>query len=136
MFDLRSMVLPGTDAVVEKILDESDTVAYYGFETLGQLIATPAFVAMMIKASTAVIEGRLPEGFESVGRFLEFNHDAPTCLGMTLRVKATLQSIDGDRLTFDIIASDNHGIVGHGKHVRTVVSREKLIERANERCLS
>ena len=134
MFDLRSVLTPGADAVVEKILDESDTAAYYGTGTLGRLIATPAYVAMMIKASVNAIEDRLPIGFTSVGRSLELSHDAPTCLGMTLRVKATLKEIQGDHLIFDIVASDNYGEVGHGKHIRSVVSREHLIERAHQRC--
>jgi fluoroacetyl-CoA thioesterase len=135
MFDLRSVLTPGADAVVEKILDESDTAAYYGTGTLGRLIATPAYVAMMIKAAVNAIEDRLPIGFVSVGRSLELSHDAPTCYGMTLRVKATLEDIKDDRLIFDIVACDNHGVVGHGKHVRTVVSREHLIERAHKRCM-
>jgi predicted thioesterase len=134
MFDLRSVVLPGASATVEKMLDESDTATYYGTGTLGKLIATPAYVALMIKAAVNAVEDRLPEGFVSVGRTLEFSHDAPTCLGMTLRVKATLIEIDGDRLNFEIIASDNYGTIGHGKHQRAVVSRDKLIERSHERC--
>ena len=135
MFDLRSVLTPGADAVVEKMLDESDTAAYYGTGTLGRLIATPAFVALMIKASVNAIEHFLPEGFVSVGRSLEITHEAPTCLGMSLRVKATLKEIKDEQLIFDIVACDEQGVVGHGKHVRTVVSREHLIERANKRCM-
>lgn len=134
MFDLQSVLIPGADSVVEKILDEADTAAYYGTGSLGRLIATPAYVAMMIKAAVDAIEHRLPVGFVSVGRSLELSHDAPTCMGMTLRVKATLKEIVDDRLIFDIVACDEKGVVGHGKHVRSVVSREHLIERAHDRC--
>jgi len=134
VFDLRSVLTPGADSVVEKILDEADTAAYYGTGTLGRLIATPAYVAMMIKASVNAIEHRLPVGFVSVGRSLELSHDAPTCMGMTLRVKSTLKEISGDHLIFEIVACDEKGVVGHGKHVRSIVSREHLIDKAHSRC--
>lgn len=134
MFDVRSVLLPGTKAVAEKVLDATDTSAYYGSGRLSHLVATPSFVALVIKAAVNAVEDRLPEGFVTVGRSMEFVHDAPTCLGMSLRVKATLKEIDGERLLFDIVACDNYGEVGYGTHERVVVSLEKLLDRAGQRC--
>lgn len=133
MFDLRSVFLPGMNHTVQKLLSESDTAAHYGSSSLAQLIATPAFVALMIDASLAVVESRLPAGFVSVGTSFNLTHDAPTCLGMTLRVKSTLVEIKGEHLVFDIVASDEYGSVGHGRHERTVVNRAHLFEKARHR---
>jgi len=133
MFDLRSILLPGTSHTVQKLVSESDTATHYGSCSLEQLIATPAFVSLMIDASLATVENRLPEGFVTVGTSFEFTHDAPTCLGMTLRVKSTLREIKGETLIFDIVASDDYGDVGRGRHQRAVVNRARLFEKARQR---
>ncbi|VBB07845.1 Hypothetical protein LUCI_3110 [Lucifera butyrica] len=132
-FDLRSILWPGLDATVQKLIDESDTAAHYGSGSLGHLIATPAFVALMINASVNAVEDRLPPGFVTVGRSLEITHEAPTCLGMVLRVKSTLKQIKGDRLFFEIVASDDYSEVGCGTHERAVVQKDRLFRRAEER---
>jgi fluoroacetyl-CoA thioesterase len=133
MFDLRSMLLPGINNTVQKLVDESDTATRYGRGSLGSLIATPAFVSLMIDASIATVENRLPDGFVTVGTSFEFTHDAPTCMGMTLRVKSTLVEINGENLLFEIVASDDYGEVGRGRHQRTVVNREHLFKKAEQR---
>jgi fluoroacetyl-CoA thioesterase len=132
-FHLRSFLLPGMNAVVQKLIDESDTAAHYGVGSLGHLIATPAFVALMIDAAVMAVEDRLPPGIVTVGRAFNFKHDAPTCFGMVLRVKATLKEINGDRLLFDIVASDDYGEIGSGTHERAVVDRTSLFAKADER---
>jgi len=133
MFDLRSTLSLGINTTVQKLVDETDTATRYGRGSLGSLIATPAFVALMIEASIATIEHRLPEGFVTVGTSFEFTHDAPTCVGMTLRVKSTLVEIKGENLIFDIVASDDYSEVGRGRHQRTVVNREHLLKKAEQR---
>lgn len=133
MFDLRSMLLPGINNTVQRLVDESDTATHYGRGSLGNLIATPAFVSLMIDASIATVENRLPDGFVTVGTSFEFTHDAPTCMGMTLRVKSTLVEINGENLLFEIVASDDYGEVGRGRHQRTVVNRKRLFKKAEQR---
>jgi len=133
MFDLRNVLLVGMNHTVQKLVTEADTASQYGRGSLGHLIATPAFVALIIDASIANVEGRLPQGFVTVGTSFNFMHDAPTCMGMTLRVKSTIKVINGESILFDIVASDEYGAVGHGQHQRIVVNREHLFEKATQR---
>lgn len=133
MFDLRNVFSLGMNHTVQKLVNESDTATHYGRGSLGTLIATPAFVSLMIDASIATVENRLPEGYVTVGTSFEFTHDAPTCMGMTLRLKSTLVEVNGDNLIFDIVASDDYGDVGRGRHQRAVVNRQRLFEKADQR---
>ena len=135
VFDVATVLNPGMDFVIERMLNESDTAAHYGSGQLGHLIASPAYVGLMIDAAVKAVEDRLPEGLVTVGRAMEFTHDKPTSLGMILRVKATLKEIVGDRLFFNITACDDCGIIGYGKHERAVVNKKTLFERANNRLL-
>lgn len=136
LIDLQNFLIPGMESVVQKIVEEKDTASHYGSGNLGHLIATPAFVSMIIEASVNAVEHRLPPGLITVGRHMEFTHDKPTCLGMTIRIKSTLKKIDGDKMLFEIAASDNAGVIGFGTHERMVVNREILFEKANNRLLN
>jgi fluoroacetyl-CoA thioesterase len=79
------------------------------------------------------VEGRLPNDYVTVGTSFNFTHDAPTSLGMTLRVKSMISEINGENILFDIIASDDYGTVGRGQHKRAVVNRVRLFEKAAQR---
>lgn len=136
VIDLQNFLITGMNSVVQKIVEEKDTACHFGSSKLGHLIATPAFVSMIIEASVNAVEDRLPPGLVTVGRHMEFTHDKPTCLGMTIRVQSTLKKIDGNRMFFEIAASDNAGEIGYGTHERAVVDREILFERANNRLLN
>ena len=52
---------------------------------------------------------------------------------MTITVKATLETVDGNRLVFRIDANDEIGEIGHGSNERYVVNEAKLWEKAKER---
>lgn len=133
MINLNDYLAPGIEAVVQKVVRDSDTAAHHGSGALACLLATPAYADLIILAAIEAVEKRLPEGFITVGRYLEFTHDAPTGTGMTVSVKARLREIDGNRLFFEIVAFDEVGGIGIGKHERVVVSREQMLQKAKER---
>lgn len=133
MINLQDHLAPGIEAVVQKVVRDSDTAVHHGSGALACLLATPAYADLIILAAIEAVEKHLPEGFITVGRYLEFTHDAPTGTGMTVSVKARLQEIDGNRLLFDIAAFDEVGGIGAGKHERVVVNREQMLRKAKER---
>jgi fluoroacetyl-CoA thioesterase len=124
---------PGLSAVVQKKVEESDTAVNYGSGVLGRLLATPVFVQLIIKASTETVDPLLPDGYVTVGKSMEFSHEAPTSMGMTITVQSTLERVEGNRLFFRIVACDSLGDVGYGKHERIIVSEKVLWEKAQER---
>jgi len=134
-FDPASVLFVGMHFVEERMVNDSDTAAHYGSHQLGHLIASPAYVGLMIDAAVKAVEHRLPEGYVTVGHAMEITHDQPTSLGMCLRIKATLKEIKGEKLLFDIVACDDCGVIGHGKHERVIVNKAKLFEKAHQRLL-
>ena len=132
MLDLEKLITIGQTAVISKKVQRSDTVGNHS-EGLNDLLATPICVDMVIKASVEAVNKQLPEGYITVGQSVAFTHDYPTELGMTVNVKATLKEIHGSHLLFDIVAWDELGDVGHGKHERVVVDREGIRKKAKAR---
>jgi predicted thioesterase len=51
-------------------------------------------------------------------------HLAPTPIGHTVRVKAVLTAVDGNRLTYSIEAFEGDEKIGVAVHKRAVVSKD------------
>lgn len=114
---------------------ESQTVVSSGNTalTLGSgdmaVFATPAMVALMENAAMLAVKDSLPEGSTTVGVEMQTSHVKASALGAKVTASATLVEVDGRRLTFDVKAWDEKGVIGEGRHVRFVVDRERFLSK-------
>ena len=97
------------------------------------VFATPSLVGLMETAAMEALRGRLSDGDTTVGTRIEVSHLAATPLGDEVRAEATLTSVDGRRLTFEIVAHDSSQKIGEGRHERVIVSRERFVARLARR---
>ena len=58
----------GESLTLQKVVTESDTALNYGSGKLEQLFSTPSLVAMMIEASSKLLDVHLPEGYITIGQ--------------------------------------------------------------------
>ena len=133
MIDVSQYLTPGISEILQRTVEKKHTGGGYGGGAMEDLLATPAYVELMIRAAIQAVDHRLPKGYITVGRGMAFSHDAPTGTGMSVSVKATLVEVRGNRLLFDIIASDELGEIGSGKHERVVVNRDDWAKKVKER---
>ena len=69
-------------------------------------------------------------GTTTVGYQVQLAHLAPTPVGGKVTAEATLEAIEGRRLTFRVSVSDARGLVAAGRVTRVVVERDRFLERA------
>lgn len=98
------------------------------------VLATPILVALMEAAAVDCIEQLLPAGQESVGVRIEIEHSAPTPVGMRVTARAELKQIERRTLVFDVEAHDARERVGHGRHVRVLVDRDRFRAKVSAKC--
>ncbi|MDE5561786.1 MAG: thioesterase family protein [Bacteroidaceae bacterium] len=91
------------------------------------VLATPAMVALMENAAMLCVRPVLADGETTVGSQIAVSHLRPTAPGQTVSATATLLSREGRKLVFRVEASDEHGLIGEGEHVRYVVDAEKFM---------
>jgi predicted thioesterase len=123
----------GSSKTIQKVVKESDTALSYGSGKLEKLFATPSLVALMLEACYELVDADLPEGFISVSKSAKVDHIAPTTLGETVTVKVTVIDASKVFIKFKMEAFDEVGIIGYGEHVRAVVQKDGLLERASKR---
>lgn len=108
---------------------ESDTALAFGSGGV-EVLATPRLIALCERASFLAVEDLVPPGHTTVGSGVQFSHLNPTRVGAEVRAEATLEKVEGRRLSFTVSATDDHGLVGAGKVTRVVVETERFLSRA------
>ena len=81
------------------------------------------------KASILATDGRLEEGATTVGQRVQIDHLAPTPVGNRVTAEATLEAVQGRRLTFTVSVNDERGLVAVGRVTRVVVDTQRFLDK-------
>jgi predicted thioesterase len=121
---------PGLAAVISLQVGDGDTaLAHRSGEV--PVLATPRLIALCEEAALRAISGNVPKGHTTVGMRVQFDHLAPTAIGVQVTAEATLERVEGRRLTFTVSASDDRGLVAAGKVTRVMVDVDRFLERTH-----
>jgi predicted thioesterase len=120
---------PGLSASVTLVVEESDTAIALGSGDV-PVLATPRVIALAEEASIEAVADELAPGTTSVGYEVQLAHLAPTAVGSKVTAEATLENVEGRRLTFRVSVTDARGLVAAGRITRVVVVRDRFIERS------
>lgn len=124
LYDIPAGVCGKEELVVTAEL----TAAHYG-SGLVEVFATPAMVALMEKTCLLSVLPHLPEGHGTVGTAVHVSHERATPVGMRVSCTSKLVETDRRRLVFEVVASDETGIIGRGKHERFIINTESFMEK-------
>ena len=93
------------------------------------VFATPALIALLESTALESIESYMPEGYTSVGTEVNLKHLKATPIGMKVRSDTYLKSFEGRKLSFELHAWDDRGLIGIGTHTRVIVEEEGFMEK-------
>lgn len=112
----------------EMTVDERHLAINVGSGDL-EVLGTPIMMTLMENAAMLAVSKELPEGSSTVGSEISSTHIRPTALGQKVRATAVLTAIEGRKLSFDIKAEDDNGVIGEGHHTRFIVDRERFMAK-------
>ena len=115
-----------------QVVTENDTALAVGSGSL-KVLATPKLIALVEKAAADLTEKNLSQELTSVGILVNFEHTAPTPVGMKFFAEVEIIEIDGRKIIFNVTAFDEVGEIGHGRHERFIVNREKFQTKADSK---
>lgn len=120
---------PGLTAKVELLVGDADTAQALGSGDV-PVLATPRVVALAEAATVAATTRSLMPGQTTVGSRVEFDHKAATPVGRRVVAEATLATVDGRVLTFDVVVHDGDVVAAEGRVIRVLVDRRRFVEKA------
>ena len=133
--ELSELIHPGMTREDNFIITMENSAIHLGSGS-SRVLATPWMIAFMERVSHRLLTCCLPEGYSSVGTHLDVRHLAPTPIGTTIRVRAEVLSLDGNRVYFSIEAWDNFEKIGEGTHERVVIEEARFLRRVENKMAS
>ena len=94
------------------------------------VLGTPRLIALAEEAALGAVAESLPAGQTTVGMRVQIDHLAPTNVGSKVAAEATLEKVEGRRLTFTVSVTDHCGLIAAGKVTRVIVETERFLEKA------
>jgi fluoroacetyl-CoA thioesterase len=124
---MKESLHPGLSKTARFQIDRDRTIDFMGDE--GRVYSTPYLVRDIELTCRNRLLDHCDAGGDSVGTDVNIKHLAPTLLGMTVEIKATIAAVDGRKVAFDVLASDGIDQICTGTHGRFVVDVKKTVER-------
>jgi predicted thioesterase len=124
---MKDSLQPGVSKVRRIVVDSDRTISFMGEQ--GRVYATPELCRDIEYTCREALLEHLQAGEDSVGLEIMVRHKAPTLPGMAVEITATVTAIEGRKISFDVVATDELEPIGEGKHVRFIVDKEKTYER-------
>lgn len=118
----------GVSGKEEQIVTPELTAAHYG-SGLVEVFATPAMVALMEKTCLVSVLPHLPEDHGTVGTAVHVSHERAIPVGMRVWCESKLVEIDRRRLVFEVVAHDETGVIGQGRHERFIINTSTFMEK-------
>ncbi len=122
----------GLKGIVQEYVTDNNTAESVGSGGL-KVFATPAMIALMEKASFIAIDECLDEGATSVGTMVNIEHVSATPVGALVTVESVVTAVEGRKISFEVTATDNAGLIGKGTHERFVVDAERFMSKTNSK---
>jgi fluoroacetyl-CoA thioesterase len=98
---------------------------------LPDVLATPVMIMVMENAALNAIRPFLDPGESAVGTRVDIRHLAATPAGRRVTGEAEVVRVDGRRIEFKVMASDEAEEIGTGTHERMVVDLARISQRLN-----
>jgi fluoroacetyl-CoA thioesterase len=118
--DSHSYLVTAANTVPHLAMDRST------FDDIPEVLATAYMAVMMEGACTKVLRPHLDAGEGSLGVHLNVSHVAATVPGQTVTVTATIEKVEGRKITFRVVAHDGLDRIGEGTHTRAIVPWDRF----------
>ena len=104
------------------------------------VLATPMMMALMENAAMLAVKDELPDGFTTVGGYIESSHLKPSKIGDVVKATAEVTKVDGKNIEFKVSAYSGERqqvgdgmsgmtLLGEGTHLRFIVDKIKFMSR-------
>lgn len=108
------------------VVTDGNTAEHVGSGDLA-VFATPAMAALMENAAMLAVAPALEKGQTTVGSEISISHIKPTGIGSKVSATAVLAAVEGRKLSFNVAARDEDGMIGEGTHIRFIVDSERFM---------
>ena len=91
------------------------------------VFSTPAMIGLMERTCVDLTEPYLNPDEQTVGIHVDVRHRAPTKIGQSISVTATLLEVKENKILYSVSATNDQGVkIGDGMHRRAVINTNRF----------
>ncbi len=129
------MTIPlGANREENLTVTEDVAIRFLGLDA-ARVLSTPHLIGFLEMTSRNLIKGLLGDGEDSVGTLVNLRHLAATPIGMRVRLRSEILSVEGQRVMCRVEAWDDREKTAEGTHERFVVDVARFAERARAKSM-
>ena len=102
---------------------------FAGFQDMPPVFATAFLVGFVEDTCVAALKPHLAQGQKSVGTHVNISHSAATPIGMTASCEVELVEVEGRKLKFKVLCTDERATIGEGYHDRVLIDLERFLAK-------
>ena len=121
----------GREETIEIIVTE-DMFAVFEGDIVHPVYSTVAMTYHMEWVSRKIILPFLEDHEEGMGASVQLKHIAPSPLGSTVTLTATLVELRDNIVLTRVTAKNRLGVIGEGKVKQVILTKEKILEKLRE----
>ena len=98
---------------------------------VSSVLSTPSMIGLMERTCVELLNPYMDENEQTVGFHVDVKHLAPTKIGQSITVTATLLEIKDKRYRFAVEATNDQGVkIGDGSHRRALINVKEFAGKA------
>lgn len=99
------------------------------------VLSTPSMISEMEETCRLLLKEYYlnDKEWDSVGTIVNIKHLAATPVGSKIKLNATVDSVDGRKVTFNVDAYDDFEKIGEGKHERFIINIPRFRSKFEEK---
>ena len=125
-------MVPGLIGKSEMIVRDEDLVSKLGGVAV-DVLSTPRLIQLLEEAAIEAIREFTPPDQLSLGTQVRIKHLSATPLGVKVTAHALLKEVNKNRLLFLVDAFDEKEKVAEGEHERILVSKERFLQKVENK---
>lgn len=122
----------GTTNEEKIVVTEDVAINFLGVDG-GRVLSTPNVILGLERASRNAVLPLLDPGYDTVGTHVNVYHLAATPLGMTVKFRTEIVSVEDRRVNFKVEAFDDKEKIAEGTHQRAIVNVARFIAKVKEK---
>ncbi len=116
----------------EFIVKESDSAKAFRSGSLA-VLATPVLIASAEETCADLVQPLLDAGMGTVGTRVDIRHLAPTPIGMKYSCECEITAVEGRKILFSVILTDECEKIGEGTHERFIINEERFFSKTQNK---
>jgi fluoroacetyl-CoA thioesterase len=104
-----------------------------GFSDMPPVFATAMMIGFIEQTCIQGLRPYLTNAQRTVGTHVDVSHISATPVGRIVTASIELTEVAGRALHFHVSCSDDHGLIGEGKHERAIIDLERFMQKMAQR---